>query len=340
MNTNDYLKLVVQEDEKSEKLLRIIMSNIKENNLKRASENYKALGKRMIFTARYKYAVDWFREAAELNGKIERFQSEIEDRLNIVEALKNTNDKFGMAQEYNRIAGIYSRRLNKRTKASTYYRLSAICHEEYGNYFAAHKMAWSSYKSLDKKSDNQVAMLNLAIRNSIKQSLHNKTIFYIDELLSIIDVNHESSHYFSVVKKGYHAAVISNDHEHIAKYLKEIIIAHIESGTEQRNIKQYTKEYLISALIYNRKWSREFDEIISVIHTNYNATYILYSNLARVADDNGIEEVVKLKFMSYESKKKYMRKNKNIIGYLGLQIWKLTSVYGESLKRWSDINFC
>lgn len=335
------MKLYVDLETESEKvqcLKKNISMRLRQNNWKYAAVDSRDLGKILYRHKNYIYALEQFEWAANYNNRAGLYLREIQDRLYCIEVLQLLNNDFEVAKTFSKVAALFAEKLADKGRAMHYFLFSALAYEKIGNYFACHKMAYQAYECCNKKAD-KVAMLNIAVRASIKQHLYQKIIFYIDKLFDVCTYSKTDPTYLSLCTKGYHAAKHLGDLEKVVYYLSPLISNHCECNNKQANIKDIAKDYLFACI----KTKRTIDDLLinlinNVYEENLEKANIL-NDLGLACEEVGlIDDERTLKIYANDTRKEYYKKNRKFGSYCTYAAWKVTSDYGESLSRWSAVS--
>lgn len=334
----DKLLKMFEDIEIIERINGSIEKDISKKDHRHLARNYRDLGKVLYKEGQYLYAIEYFDLAAQTNNNCFLYERELQDRLYKVEIYKMQNNQFDLANEYSAIGTLYKDKLNANKKAMSYFRAAALAFEREGNYFASHKLAYQAYLNAESIIEKR-AMLNISIRSTIKQKLHQKVIFYIDELLKITDIDLGSHDYLSICMKGYYAAKKIENNQKVMEYLKPHIECHCQNIIEQEDIKVVTMDYLIAYIKCKGEIDGEVDSVINRVYKDPLEKSTVYRDLSSLCLDVGLlDDAGKTKVKSYECLKKHYLENKLYFKYLILSIWGITSKYGESLFRWSLVS--
>lgn len=324
---------------KVQQLEKIISKNLKEGNAKHAARNYRDLAKYLYRSGNFLYALDALDKAAHINHGLALYQRELQDRRYRIDLLEMQGDRFLVAAEFAYIAGLCKNQLNDKPLAFQYYKEAALNFEKHGNYFACHKMAYHASLCTERKR-SRVDMLNIAIRASIKQDMFAKVIFYVSELLNLHFYSETDAEYLSLCQKGYYAAKRSNNDEMVVHFLTPLINAHVQYSIDQIVIKKITFDYLCSYIRHSRSIDCDLYKLIDRIYTLDIEKSNILNDLSAECERLGMyDEQHQLKIRSFD----YLRKNywdKNKYGqYAIYSFWRHTSLYGESLGRWTCASF-
>ena len=316
----------------------IITSNLKNNDKKKAAENARDLAKLLYKKNNLVYALEKLNDAAKLHNELKLYLREYQDRIYIVEIYLEMNDIFEVANEYTKIGALCKEKLNEKRKAAMFFKEAALSFERIGNYFACHKLAYQACEC-SNNFDFKIQMLNMAIRSSIKQQLHTKVLFYVEEIFKYKKYESTDATYLSLCRKGYYAAKNIDDEKKVVYYLEPLLSCHINEGKEQRDIEVIGKDFLLAYIKDKRKIDEKVYWAIDSIYTDRLQKANLLNDLSIACNELGLlDDSRMLKIKSFDNMKNYYYESKKYGKGLLYSIWKLSSEYGESLLRWSTVS--
>ena len=330
------LYIVCEHDnQKVQQLLKIISNNMKAGNQKHAACNYRDLAKVLFKSGNLLYALDVLEKAAQINHKLSLYERELQDRRYRIDLLEMQGDIFLVAEEFAYIASLCKNQINDPSLAFHFYKESALNFEKQGNYFACHKMAYQA-SLCTKRKCSKVDMLNIAIRASIKQDIFAKVIFYVSQELSLSFYSETDAEYLSLCQKGYSAAKRSNNDKMVVHFLTPLINAHIQHSIDQIVIKQISSDYLRAYIRYNRSIDCSLYQLIDNVYTSAIEKSNIYNDLSSDCGQHSMyDEQHQLKIRSFDCLKRHYWDKKKYGQYAIYSFWRLTSLYGESLVRWT-----
>lgn len=330
------LYIVCEHDnQKVQQLLKIISNNMKAGNQKHAACNYRDLAKVLFKSGNLLYALDVLEKAAQINHKLSLYERELQDRRYRIDLLEMQGDIFLVAEEFAYIASLCKNQINDPSLAFHFYKESALNFEKQGNYFACHKMAYQA-SLCTKRKRSKVDMLNIAIRASIKQDIFAKVIFYVSQELSLSFYSETDAEYLSLCQKGYYAAKRSNNDKMVVHFLTPLINAHIQHSIDQIVIKQISSDYLRAYIRYNRSIDCSLYQLIDNVYTSAIEKSNIYNDLSSDCGQLSMyDEQHQLKIRSFDCLKRHYWDKKKYGQYAIYSFWRLTSLYGESLVRWT-----
>jgi tetratricopeptide (TPR) repeat protein len=308
-----------------------------EGNWEKAGDRSKYIGKKLLALQHASFAIDYYLKASDLFLRATRFQKAINCELVIFEIHKLSNNLIGMASTYEKIASYNAYYLLNNETAAAYYLKSARLHEDNQNYSAAFKKAKFACECLleSRNTRSKVAANSLAFRTASKAGFHERAGIYAKFWLNLIPTDYSAS-YISVCVRGYKAFMSASRNSDALSFIDEIIKAHFDHNQIQTQILK---------LLFTAQ--RFFIDENKSINTDYNVKIL--SELSALPQQQvkycmefksyceGLG-LIDLADLFYLQEKNLIlassKKTKDYFKIFNYTIWRLSSDYGTSLKRW------
>lgn len=122
----------------------------------------------------------------------------------------------------------------------------------------------------------------------------------------------------------------------VLHFLEPLINAHVQHSIDQIVIKQISSDYLRAYIRHNRSVDCKLYQLIESVYTSTEEKSNTYNDLSSECGQLGMyDEQQQLKIRSFDCLKSHYWDKKKYGQYGIYSFWRLTSLYGESLGRWT-----
>jgi hypothetical protein len=320
------------------------ISNTSKKAYRASGKNYRKIAATLSLLGEYNLAIPFYEQAGKdfkQSGANEKF---INSRKSISQIYKLRGDIYLEAEELCLIASNQKSLLNDYKRAGHSFMESSLLSEQTGNFIKAAKRANNAVECFEECNKHQLILgsLSIAIRNNLKSEFNRKALYsiikYRDITNSLKPKEYYSVHYLSLCRKGYFAAIKSQDFKHAYFFMNEILIAHTKYGFNQEDLYSVIIEAQINYLRAFGSLNKQIETTIKTeLEQHEKIKY--YKTLSVEAQKQSEDRVFSQCRVAYltEEKKRY-RKSKPT-KYFSYKIWEMTSNYGESLNRWLITSF-